>query len=116
MMPYFQNSHARKKFESVMVAYVNYNTDFEVCPLLLYVSSSLCRFTVPHTFFLFLIFAFASARNAVHAQRVAVPRGTDGLPHEEGIFRLLLPPRPHQKDGGYTSSFCISRTNSVVAC
>jgi hypothetical protein len=26
-----------------------------VCPLFLYVSSSLCRFTVPHTFFLFLI-------------------------------------------------------------
>ncbi len=42
MMPYFQNSHARKKFESVMVAYVNYNTDFEVCPSsshLLFVSS-----------------------------------------------------------------------------
>jgi hypothetical protein len=32
MMPYFQNSHARKKFENVMVAYVNYNTDFEVRP------------------------------------------------------------------------------------
>lgn len=32
MMPYFQNSHARKKFESVMVAYVNYNTDFEYMP------------------------------------------------------------------------------------
>jgi hypothetical protein len=56
MMPYFQNSHARKKFESVMVAYVNYNTDFEVCPssshLLLVSPSSFCRFTVPYTFFL----------------------------------------------------------------
>jgi hypothetical protein len=30
MMPFFQNSNARKKFENVMVAYVNYNTDFEV--------------------------------------------------------------------------------------
>lgn len=76
-MPSFQNSNTRKKFENVMVAYVNYNTDFEVHSSLMTVwDGALTGCGGPVT---------------VYSQRIAFFSRTVYLSDEEGIHCFFLP-------------------------